>query len=139
MLVYVQLFKYFLLFRHLPFSQSLFVPFKLVWITECRKQKSYRGNNIIKYHQNFNFCFEGKLFRYILAFYCFNSYLLFFSCFNWTLLFFSYCIVFELEKVTKACKKDRDFIKMEKGDKIKKQKWKTLIILMQTIILLDIV
>ena len=28
---------------------------------------------------------------------------------------FSYCIVFELEKVTKACKKDRDFVKMEKG------------------------
>ncbi len=32
--------------------------------------------------------------------------------------YFSYCIVFELEKVTKACKKDRDFNKMEKGKNV---------------------
>ena len=32
------------------------------------------------------------------------------------LLCFSYCIVFELQRVTKACQKDKDFYKMQQGE-----------------------
>ena len=45
------------------------------------------------------------------------SYRLFYSFVPLNYLYlFRYCIVFELAKVTKACRSDKDFYKMQKGE-----------------------